>query len=168
MKKSIKLTPHTPLVPGRRTSDWPRYFQFAGLLFQPLSEDLIEETKDVYPDALSYAVVNNLITKERREVIVLSQVLPHAVNRGYQDWGGETVRLVNGVVPRDLDHLASIIDQARGKWLRVVTGDGWVLTLDREAARRANGQILADYGISEDRYLGPEPSPARSRRKRRR
>ncbi len=168
LKKSITLTPHTPLVPGRRTTDWPRYFQFAGLLFQPLSEDLIEEVKDVYPDSLSYAVVNNLITKERREVIVLSQVLPHAVNRGYQDWGGETVRLVNGVVPRDMDHLASIIDQARGKWLRVVTGDGWVLTLDREAARRANGQILADYGISEDRYLGPEPSPARSRRKRRR
>jgi len=168
MKKSIELTPHTPLVPGRRTSSWPRYFQFAGLLFQPLSEDLIDETKNVYPDSLSYAVVNNLVTKERREVIILSQVLPHAVNRGYQDWGGETVRLVNGVIPRDLDHLAAIIDQAQGKWLRVVTGDGWVLTLDREAARRANGQILSDYAISEDRYLGPEPSPARSRRKRRR
>jgi S1-C subfamily serine protease len=168
MKKTIKLTPHTPLVPGRRTSDWPRYFQFAGLLFQPLSEDLIEETKDVYPDSLSYAVVNNLVTKERREVILLSQVLPHPINRGYQDWGGETVRLVNGVIPRDLSHLATLIDQAQGKWLRIVTGDGWVLTLDRDAARRANGQILAYYGISEDRYLGPEPGPARSPRKRRR
>jgi S1-C subfamily serine protease len=168
MKKTIKLTPHTPLVPGRRTSDWPRYFQFAGLLFQPLSKDLIEETKDVYPDSLSYAVVNNLVTKERREVILLSQVLPHPINRGYQDWGGETVRLVNGVIPRDLSHLATLIDQAQGKWLRIVTGDGWVLTLDRDAARRANGQILAYYGISEDRYLGPEPGPARSRRKRRR
>jgi S1-C subfamily serine protease len=168
MKSRIKLTPHSPLVPGRRTTKWPRYFQFAGLLFQPLSEELIDETKDVYPDSLSYAVVNNLVTKERREVIILSQVLPHAVNRGYQDWGGETVRLVNGVIPRDLNHLASIIDQATGKWLRIVTGDGWVLTLDREAARRANGQILTDHGISEDRYLGLEPSPARSRRKRRR
>lgn len=168
MRKTIELTLHTPLVPGRRTTNWPRYFQFAGLLFQPLSEDLIDETKDVYPDSLSYAVVNNLVTKERREVIILSQVLPHAVNRGYQDWGGETIRLVNGVIPRDLNHLASIVDRAQGKWLRIVTGDGWVLTLDRETARRANGQILADYGISEDRYLGPEPSPARSRRKRRR
>ena len=168
MTKRIALTPHTPLVPGRRTTSRPRYFQFAGLLFQPLSEDLIDETKDVYPDSLSYAVVNNLVTKERREVIILSQVLPHAVNRGYQDWGGETVRLVNGVIPRDLNHLASIIDRAHGKWLRVVTGDGWVLTLDLEAARRANGQILNDYGISEDRYLGPEASPVRSRRKRHR
>jgi hypothetical protein len=137
-------------------------------MFQPLSEDLIDESKDVYPDSMSYAVVNNLVTKKRREVIILTQVLPHAVNRGYQDWGGETVRLVNGVIPRDLNHLASVIDQAKGKWLRIVTGDGWVLTLDLEAARRANRQILVDYGISEDRYLGPQPSRARSLRKRRR
>ena len=168
LKKTIELTPHTPLVPGRRTTDWPRYFQFAGLLFQPLSEDLIDKPDAVYPDSLSYALVNNLVTKERREVIILTQVLPHAVNRGYQDWGGETVRLVNGVIPRGLKHLASMIDEAHGKWLRIVTGDGWVLTLDREAARRANRQILIRYGISEDRYLGPEPSPARGRRKPRR
>ena len=168
MKKTIKLTPHQPLVPGRRTTEWPRYLQFAGLLFQPLSEDLIDEPDSVYPDSLSYALVNNLVTKERREVILLGQVLPHTVNRGYQDWGGETVRLVNGVIPRDLKHLASIIDQAQGKWLRIVTGDGWVLTLDLEAARRANGQILAQYGISEDRYLGSDAGPSRSRRPRRR
>jgi hypothetical protein len=168
MKKTIKLTPHSPLVPGRRTTEWPRYFQFAGLVFQPLSEDLIDEPDAVYPDSLSFAVVNNLVTKARREIILLGQVLPHGVNRGYQDWGGETVRLVNGVVPRDLEHLASIIDQARGKWLRIVTGDGWVLTIDLDAARRANPQILEDYGISEDRYLGLGAQPSRSRQKRRR
>jgi len=167
MKKTIKLTPHSPLVPGRRTTEWPRYFQFAGLVFQPLSEELIDEPDAVYPDSLNYAVVNNLVTKARREIIVLGQVLPHGVNRGYQEWGGETVRLVNGVVPRDLKHLSSIIDQAQGKWLRIVTGDGWVLTLDLDAARRANRQILDDYGISEDRYLGRDAEPSRSRRKRR-
>ena len=78
------------------------------------------------------------------------------------------VRLVNGVVPRDLKHLASIIDGARGKWLRIVTGDGWVLTLDRDAALRANRQILQDYGIAQDRYLGLETSPSRRPSERRR
>ena len=168
LKKTIALRPHTPLVPGRRTTEWPRYFQFAGLLFQPLSEDMIDRPDSVYPDSLNYAVVNNLVTKERREVILLGQVLPHPVNRGYQDWGGETIRLVNGQVPRDLKHLASIVDQAKGKWLRIVTGDGWVLTLDLDAARRANPQILHEYGISEDRYLGLEGRPPRERPKRRR
>jgi len=98
----------------------------------------------VFISRVDYGGPSHGITRERCEVIILSQVLPHAVNRGYQDWGGETVRLVNGVVPRDSNQLASIIDQARGKWLRVVTGDGWMLTLDREAALRANGRILAN------------------------
>jgi hypothetical protein len=87
-------------------------------------------------------------------------VLPHAVNRGYQDWGGETIRLVNGIIPRDLQHLAAIIDRASGPWLRIVTGDGWLLTLDLDAARKANREILTDYGILHDRYLGSN-SPGR-------
>ena len=168
LKKTIKLTPHTPLVPGRRTTEWPRYVQFGGLVFQPLSAEILQDPEAVYTDSLSYAEVNNLVTKARREIIVLGQVLPHAVNRGYQDWGGEMVRLVNGVVPRDLKHLASIIDGARGKWLRIVTGDGWVLTLDRDAALRANLQILQDYGIAQDRYLGLENSSSRRPSKRHR
>jgi S1-C subfamily serine protease len=168
LKKRIKLTPHTPLVPGRRTTEWPRYVQFGGLVFQPLSAETFEDPDAFCADSLSYAEVHNLVTKARREVILLGQVLPHAVNRGYQDWGGETIRLVNGVVPRDLKHLASILDNARGKWLRVVTGDGWVLTLDREEARRANAQILQAYGIAEDRYLGPENKPSGRRGRQRR
>ncbi len=168
LKKTIKLTPHIPLVPGRRSTEWPRYLQFGGLVFQPLTKELIDHPEAVYPDSLSYARVNNLVTRERREIIVIGQVLPHLVNRGYQEWGGETVRLVNGVVPRDLRHLASIVDNARGKWLRVVTGHGEVITLDRDAARRANPEILDDYGIAEDRYLGPGASPSQGRRKRRR
>jgi S1-C subfamily serine protease len=168
LKKTIKLTPHRQLVPGRRTTEWPRYYQFGGLVFQPLSAEALRDPDAFYTDSLSYAEVNNVVTKARREIILLGQVLPHAVNRGYQDWGGETIRLVNGVVPRDLKHLASVIDSARGKWLRVVTGDGWLLTLDLEAARQANKQILEAYGIAEDRYIGPEnrPSGRRGRRGR--
>jgi S1-C subfamily serine protease len=167
LKKTIKLTPHAPLVPGRRSTEWPRYFEFGGLVFQPLSEELIDNGERVYSDSLSYAGVNNMVTKERREIILIGQVLPHRVNRGYQDWGGETIRLVNGVIPRDLKHLASIIDNASGKWLRVVVGDGAVITLDRDAARRANPEILDDYGILDDRYLGPDASSSQGRRKRR-
>lgn len=165
LKKKVPLRPHTPLVPGRRTSAWPRYYQFAGLVFQPLSAEMLEDLDSIYSDSLAYAETNNMVTKARREIIVLGQVLPHRVNRGYQSWGGETVRLVNGVIPRNLKHLASIIDQARGPWLRVVTGDGGLLTLDLDAARRANLEILADYGVAKDRYLGADSDPPRGRRR---
>ena len=166
MKKRITLTPHTPLVPGRERGEWPRYLQFGGLVFQPLSEQLIDDAEAGYSDAVSYAEVNNLVTKARHEIILLGQVLPHPVNRGYQDWGGEVIRLVNGIVPRDLKHLASILDDAKGPWLRIVTGDGFVITLDLKAARRANQEILLDYGLSEARYLGEGASNGRRARAR--
>ena len=164
LRKRIKLTPHARLVPGRRTTEWPRYYCIGGLVFQPLSEEMLDDPDFVYADSLSYAEVDNRVTKARREIILLGQVLPHPINRGYQLWGGETVRLVNGVVPRDLKHLVSIIDAAKGPWLRIVTGDGYLITLDLKAARQANQDILFDYGIRSDRYLGDEPSKPRGRR----
>ena len=167
LERTITLTPHAPLVPGRRLTSWPRYYQFGGLVFQPLSEQLIDDADAGYADSVSYAEVDNLVTRDRREIVLLGQVLPHPVNRGYQDWGGETVRLVNGIVPRDLKHLASIIDDARGPWLRVITGDGYVITLDHEAAKRANRWILDHYGIATDRHLGLDPGLERRRRPRR-
>ena len=166
LEKRIQLTPHAPLVPGRRLTEKPRYVQFGGLVFQPLSEQLIDDADAGYSDAVSYAEVNNLVTRERREIVLLGQVLPHPVNRGYQDWGGETVRLVNGVVPRDLAHLAAIIDRAEGPWFRIVTGDGYVVTLDLAAARKAGAEILRDYGIEDDRYLGPMATDGKKRRRR--
>jgi S1-C subfamily serine protease len=166
MNKRVTLKPHAPLVPGRRRTEWPRYLQFGGLVFQPLSEQLIDDAEAGYSDAVSFAEVNNLVTETRREIILLGQVLPHPVNRGYQDWGGEVIRLVNGVVPRDLTHLAALLDAAKGPWLRLVTGDGFVITMDLRAARRANPEIRFAYGLDEDRYLGSGTAESGARRRR--
>ena len=166
LEKRIKLTPHSRLVPGRRATEWPRYVHFGGLVFQALTEQLIDDADAGYSDAVTFAEVENLVTRARREIILLGQVLPHPVNRGYQDWGGETIKLVNGVVPRDLQHLAEIIDRAKGPWFRVVTSDGFLITLDLEEVKRANVEIRLDYGIPGDRYLGPSDEAVPRRRRR--
>lgn len=168
LKKSIRLSPHTPLVPGRRTTERPRYLVFGGLVFLPLSADYFDYFEEPPPLLVSEAW-NRSVTEERREVILLMRVLPDPVNRGYQSWEDEVVRFVNGVVPRDLKHLAQIIDGADSRWLRVTMEDGHLVTLDRRAAFAAHERILDDYGIAEDRYLGaPSPKPKARRRRRRR
>jgi len=167
LEKAIRLKPHTPLLSGRRTTALPRYLVFAGLVFQPLSADYFDYF-DSPPPSLVSAAWNHGVTKERREVILMQRVLPHRVNRGYQSWTEEVVRLVNGVAPRDMAHLAQIIDHAQGRWLRVLMEDGHLITLDRQAARAAHREILDDYGIANDRYLGLEAKPPRGRRTRRR
>ena len=67
---------------------------------------------------------------------------------------------------RSLERVAAILDRAKGPWLRIVTGDGYVVTLDLSAARKANAEILRDYGIDDDRYLGPTAPGANKRRRR--
>ncbi|MGB8332111.1 MAG: trypsin-like peptidase domain-containing protein [Polyangiales bacterium] len=167
LTETIVLKAHTSLVPGRRSTERPRYLVFAGLVFQPLSGDYLDYFRDPPPNLLS-AAWNHGVTKERREVILMQRVLPDPVNRGYQSWEDEVVRLVNGVPPRDMTHLAELIDQAQGRWLRVLMEDGHLLTVDREAAKAAGERVLDAYGIAEDRYLGLSPSnPARGRKRHR-
>lgn len=165
LARTIELTPHRPLVPGRRTTERPRYLVFGGLVFQPLSRDYLEYFDDVPPNLLSIPW-NHDVTEERREVILMQRVLPHPVNRGYQSWEDEVVWRVDGIAPRDMKHLAQIIDDAQGRWIVVLMEDGHRITLDRQAANRARGEILDAYGIAEDRYLGDEAKKPRPRRRR--
>ncbi len=168
LTKTIPLEPHTPLVPGRRTTERPRFLVFGGLVFQPLSADYFDYFDEPPPHLVS-AAWNYGVTKERREVILMQRVLPDPVNRGYQSWEDEIVRRVNGVAPRDLKHLAELIDAAEGRWLRVVMEDGHLITLDLRAARQAEERILDEYGLADGRYLGaPSPKPKARRRRRRR
>lgn len=165
MDQSLELTPFRPLVPGRRATMRPRYLVFGGLVFQPLSRDYLEYFDEPPPNLLSIPR-NEDVTEQRREVILMQRVLPHPVNRGYQNWEDEVVESVNGMAPRDMRHLAQIIDQARGRWLRVRMRDGHLITLDLQAARKAQEQILDAYGIPEDRYLGDDEKKPRARRRR--
>lgn len=167
LTKSIRLAAHTPLVPGRRVTELPRYLVFAGLVFQPLDAEYFDYYSEPPPHLFSIPR-NYGVTKARREVILMQRVLPDPVNRGYQSWEDEVVRLVNGVVPRDMTHLAEIIGRAEGRWLRVLMEDGHLITIDRAAARAASERILESYGIAEDRYLGADSRPTQKRRRRRR
>jgi S1-C subfamily serine protease len=151
LKKEIKLTPHKPLVPGRRRSDTPRYLAFGGVVFIPLAIDYLMYFEEIPYDLGDLALSRNRVTPERREVILVQRVLPHPVNRGYQAWEDRPVRAINGEVPRDMKHLSEIIDEAEGKYLTIATEDDSILTLDLEAARSAQASILQNFGIAHDR-----------------
>lgn len=166
-RATLTLTANEELVPGRRTTQRPRYLIFAGLVFQPLSKDYF----DVFlrpPDTLTSLARNRVVTKAQREIILMQRVLPHPVNRGYQDMSDEVVAAVGGKVPRDLDHLARILDAAPGRFLEVLMEDGHVITVDLPSARAAAEEIEERYGIPADRYLGEEvgPGPRRDRKRR--
>lgn len=149
----VVLARSPSLVPGRRVGQEPEYFVFGGVVFQPLTGEYFE-LYDALPAKLAaYADPGKAVTAERRQVVILSTVLPDPVGRGYFDWESMVVRSVNAAVPRDLAHLAELVDEATGPYLRIETEDGFVMTLDVKAAREAAPRILAKYGISHDRSI---------------
>jgi S1-C subfamily serine protease len=161
--RDIELTQHAMLVPGRRDEDEPQYLVFGGLVFQPLTVEYLMYFEEIPYDLATYAVMQNVVTAGRRQLILIQKVLPNAVNRGFQTWEDYIVRTVNGTTPRDMQHLASILDSARGQFLRIVTENRSFLTLDLEQARAAQSAILRDFGIPHDRSSGLRENVAPSR-----
>jgi S1-C subfamily serine protease len=147
----MTLAPGAALVPGRRTGEAPEYFLFGGAVFQPLTGEYFELYEELPPRLAGYSDARGVVTAERRQIVILSAVLPDPVARGYLDWESVVVRSVDGVVPRDLAHLAAIVDAASGKWLRIETEEGFVMALDVAASRAAQPRILKKYGIPADR-----------------
>ena len=162
----IVLGPHQFLVPCRRTGLEPQYLVFGGIVFQPVTFEYLTALEDIPWDLANHAQNYNVVTEDKSQVIIIQKILPHLANRGYEDYDNSVVETVDGVVPRDMQHLVEIIDDAEGPWLRVVTEDRYVLTLNLEQARAAQSAILTGYGISRDRsrdLLSSEEISARVR-----
>jgi S1-C subfamily serine protease len=148
----VKLGTLERLVPGPRYDREPTYLILGGLVFVPLDHDYLDACGDEMPSNLvEIEEFQNIVTAERREVPVLSRVLAHDVNQGYDAYANLVVRTVNGAVPRDMKHLASILDGAAGKTVEFVFDDRSRLVLDVNAARASSPEILREYGIPADR-----------------
>jgi hypothetical protein len=154
IQKTLKAGPMVALVPNMRWLRQPRYFVFAGLVFQPLDLDYLLLFEEI-PMELGYPrFYDNIATEQRQEVVLLSKVLPHEVNRGYHDWMDVVVSSVDGVPVRSMNHLAELIDKADGRWLIIDTEDDSKLVIDLTATREAHGGILTTYGVAVDRSPG--------------
>ncbi|HEY2773977.1 MAG TPA: trypsin-like peptidase domain-containing protein [Candidatus Binatia bacterium] len=158
----VTLARSTPLVPGRRVGEEPEYFLFGGAVFQPLTGEYFDLYDEVSPHLGAYVDQAGAVTADRRQVVLLSAVLPDPVMRGYLDWESVVVRTVNGQVPRDLAHFADIVDHMKDPYLRIETEDGLVMVLDVQAVKAATPHILDKYGIPHDRSTNLRPGATAS------
>ena len=149
---------NTPALVGNSFyGDHPTYFVFAGLVFTPLTRDYLGDFREgeAIPSELKYYADYGLPTPERRQVILLSHVLPHQVNLGYQGARDVVVERVNGRPVADMRELVSAFAHPQGGFHIVETdglaSPGELLALDAAQAAKAHPAILADYGIEKDR-----------------
>jgi hypothetical protein len=107
---------------------------------------------------------------DRRRIIVLSSVLPHAYNLGYHELSDLIVKTING---RPVDSIAAVVDafaHPEGEYQRIELLPGGPVTeviLDAATFDAANTEIDEGYRVAEPLRtsaplpdLGPACSPA--------
>lgn len=152
---TVELRGGEPLVPRPLYDVKPTYLIVGGLVFTPLTYNYMDlwSWKDV-PARFRFYYEHGQRSAERREVVVLSQVLPHAVNRGYHDEGQLIVHRVNGRDVGRMEDLVEAFGNPEGDFHVVeleVDAGGRRIVLDAAKTQEATREILDRFRIPSDR-----------------
>ncbi|MCL4142672.1 UNVERIFIED_CONTAM: hypothetical protein GTU68_045831 [Idotea baltica] len=149
----LALTPARFLVPRSAFDCSASYYIFGGIVFQPLSRNVLacwNDWSDRGPKEFLHMYYSGTVTAEQQEVVIIGQVLADEINTGYEALHTESVQSVNGALPRNMRHFVQLIDECDGR-VELRTADGNRIVFDTGPARAADGQILQRYNISTDR-----------------
>lgn len=142
------------LVPRYRFDVRPSWFAFGGLVFTRLDAEYLRIWGDNWwekaPKELLHLYHQGERTEERREVVVIAQILADESNVGYEIFHNDVVLECNGQRVRDLEHLVQLVDAAKGT-VALRTGSGGTALFDCAKAREARARIDAKYRVPADR-----------------
>lgn len=136
----------------------PEYLVYAGLVFQPLDRNLLGAfnlTDDNVRYFFNYFGPREL-SKERPQPVILTQVLPDAINTHFDGVGGKLVDTINDMKITRMADLAAALQGHDDPFVKIrLVGEGRPLVLDRARAAEASARINAEYGVAEPSYLEP-------------
>jgi len=154
-KFKVELRPPRFLVAEDAYDVKPTYYLYGGLLFVPLSRDLLktwggEWWQEAPPEIISM-YENEICTASRSEIVVLQKVLADRVNQGNHDVEMLVIDRVQGRNIRQLKDLIRFVEKSKDEFIRFESSDGQVIVLEREQAEQSNDGILHRYGVPFDR-----------------
>src|SRR5713101_6811152 len=160
MTVTMKLYKPWPYaVQGHSYDVRARYLLYGGLLFQPLSLDMLEAYRSTdlrLRHFFEYFILEQIYL-QHPDVIVLSNILPDPINTYLAPYRGAIVDEVNGKKIRTLDELANAFAQAPERLVIRMIGDGPPLVLDRNKVEAARERIKASYNVGKEQNLQERP-----------
>jgi S1-C subfamily serine protease len=137
----------------------PRYVVYGGLLFQPLTLDLIDayQPTDIRIRHYFDYFVTEQIYLEHPEVIVLTNVLPDPTNTYLAPYRASIVDEINGQKVRTLTDLAKAFSETPGRFVVRMIGDGPPLVLDPKEVESARERIKTRYNVVSEQNLEEQP-----------
>ena len=156
MKLMVLLKAISKLVPFRPDNTHPTYFLYAGFVFVPLTanyfqmgnwENFKPELKDLY--------LHGFPTPEHKQVILISHVLPHDINTGYDKENNLIVEKVNGKPISEMKDLIEAFKSPLGAYHVIEVDDhawfGTKIVFDATKAAQATSEIMTEFKIPSDR-----------------
>jgi hypothetical protein len=137
----------------------PRYVVYGGLLFQPLSLDLLEayQPGDLRLRHFFDFYVNDQLYLEHPDVIVLTNILPDPINTYLAPYRGQIVDSINGKKIRTLEELSKTLAEPADRFVIDMIGDGPPLVLDPKQVDAARDRIRTRYNVVREENLQEQP-----------
>lgn len=160
---SVKVTLGTVwpyFIQGHSYDVRPRYVVYAGLLFQPLSLDMMQAYRpaDLRLRHFFDYFVSEQIYLEHPEVIVLTNILPDPINTYLAPFRYSILDEINGQKIRTLEDLAKAFSETPDRFVIKMIGDGPPIVLDRQQVEAARERIKTRYNVLSEQNLEEQPA----------
>ena len=162
MKKVATVALNRPILEQARQYDRPpRYVCFAGLTFVPLTRNYLEtwgrDWRANIPHYLRYLFIDSIhlnVDRERKEYIVLSEIMPDEVNSYAAGFRSRPVESINGISIWSLDDVYEAFKQNVDDFYSIkFMGDNLTLPIDAKNARLRHQLILDKYHVPVETRL---------------
>jgi len=142
----------------------PTYYIVGGLVFEPLTYNYLAQwSTDEIPSNLFNYYNNGEPSKERREVVVLTQILEDEVNKGYSDLEDSVIVSVNGEKISTVKDLVNAIEKNMDMYHVLIDEYGHEIILSVKDVNERNKAILDIYKINKDRSKDIETKDKRQK-----
>lgn len=143
------------LVPFYLYGKQPQYIVLGGFVFQQLSRDYFllwgNDFSGKVPPHLYHYYANQSFepSPQRKDIVILSYVLPAQINQGYQQLSRIVVDSINGKKIASMSDIAVALNDTPESGLIEISFemDNPVVAISKDALPMANAQIAQIYGI---------------------
>ncbi len=153
VKITLSSTGHESiLVPSEVYDKKPRYVVYGGMVFCPLSKNVLMRWGDNWQQDAPKPLVTELAnwaTEQRREIVVLLQSLPHDINIGYNEMGTREIVAINGLPFKNFDEFKNLLFLSKD-YARIRIDHKIELVLDVKKSKAHHREILDTYNIKDD------------------
>ncbi|NLK42694.1 MAG: serine protease [Planctomycetes bacterium] len=152
----LKVALNAPLLAWARQYDIePKYHLYAGLTFVTVSRNYLETWGRNWPVEIPFPLrylffhANDIIDDpNRKEFVVVSEILPDEVNAYVSGFKNQVVQTVNGMTINALEDLRLAFEKdIDGYWIVCFMNNDSPMIIDAQTARQRHAEILERYNV---------------------